>query len=156
MRPVIAIYNVDAKMKDDDIRQMIVQGFKLIEMSNDGAMLAMDGYGEDPRELWQIPEAINFAKKLVAMGVCSVLTISTYLNPKYDDGSNVGRPFGAFELWLLAKQELGKKIENNRLAALLQEFNTFLTNVSNETATAVVEGRISDGQHKAQPRCEHS
>lgn len=156
MMPLFAMYNVDAKMKDDDIRQMIIQGFKLCTLSGDGPMLSVDGYGDDPRELWEIPEAVNLAKKLVAMGLCSVLTVSTYLDPRHNVGPSAGRPFGAFELWLLAKQELGKDIEGPRLAALLDEFRTFLSNVSNETATAVAEGRISDGQHKVKPRCEDS
>ena len=146
MKPVLAIYNVDVKMKDDEIRELIKNGMTLCKMSGDGAMLSVDGYGDDPRDLWDIPEAVNFAKKLFAMGVCSVLTISTYLDPQWG-GSSGGKPFGAFEVWLLAKEEMGKTIEHPQLVKLFEDFKVDLLK-SNAVAAAMVQGVVSDGQHR--------
>lgn len=148
MNVAMAFYNVDAKMKDNEIRNLVTSGLQLLSVSksHDGALLSVDGYDADPRDLWHIPEAVSLAKKLVSFGVMSVLTISTTLDPKWNDSPAAGRPFGAFELWLLAKEELGTTIEGERLINLFDQFKIEL-GVSNEVATALAEGRINDGQH---------
>lgn len=155
MKPTIAFYAADSRMSDDDIRQIVTTGLKLM-MAGGDAMISLDGFNDDPRELWDIPAAVNLAKKLVSMGVCSSLTLSSYLDPRWaGEGDNSGKPFGAFELWLLAKEEWGKDkggIENTRLQGLLQKFKVDLA-ASNEVASSTLEGRVSDGQHKGGSIC---
>lgn len=146
MKPAV-FYNVAVKMKDSDIRDLVTNGFRACHVTGEGGLLSFDGYDQDPRDLWQIPEAINFAKKLCAMGVCSVLTISTYLDSTWESKSNTGRPFGAFELWLLAKEELGKTIEQPEVMRLFGEFEIDLDK-SNETVLAMMHGLVGDGNHK--------
>jgi hypothetical protein len=147
VKPLLAIYNVDTKMSDDEFRKLIVSGFGLCQLGQP-PLLSVDGYGDDPRDLWEIPEAVNLAKRMVSLGVCSVLHVSTTLDPKYAETGVEGRPFGAFEVWMLAKGKLGEPLDRPTLISLVDEFRTFLTEVSNKVATEIAEGRLSDGQHK--------
>ena len=144
-------YNVDIKMQDSEIRTLVINGLNSLNLmasdpDQDGGMMSIDGFDRDPRELWQIPEVVNFAKKLVAMGVMSILTISTYLNPKFGQ-SKESKPFGAFELWLLAKEELGNNLQGEKLIGMFEKFKQDLM-ISNESATDVMTGLVSDGSHK--------
>ena len=145
----LVLYNVEVHMSDSEIRKMIISGFKTATATGEGGTIAISGYDADTRELWQIPEVLKFAKKLVSMGVLSVLTYSTYLDPRWgppDD--HYGKPLGAFELWLMAIEQLGRgDIDSNRLMKLLDQFKVVLCD-SNETAAAVVQGLVSDGNHK--------
>lgn len=148
MNPMLAFYNVDVKMKDSEIRDMVKTGFEMCHKTGKGGLLSVDGYNEDPRDLWQIPEVINFAKKLCAMGVCSILELSTYLDPTWESTSNAGRPFGAFELWLLAKEELGQTIQPPRVQELFARFCDQDLPKSNDYVIGMIQGRVDDGNHK--------
>jgi hypothetical protein len=142
----IAMYDVNPSMRDQEIRELVLSGFFLAMKTNEGGLLTVGGYGHDPRDLWDIPEVVNFARKLVSMGVMSILTMSTYLEPRWGE-ETAGKPFGAFELWLLAKGRLGSQINQPELKILFQSFSVDLAD-SNDRVYALCEGRVGDGNHK--------
>lgn len=141
----IAFFNFSVKMTDADIRQAVYEATVITEKTREGVLVSIDGYDQDPRDLWNIPEVVTFAKRLVDHGVCSVATVSTTLDPKFEGPG--GKPFGGFEIWLLSKGYLGRAdLEGKFLEDLLQEFYQFLP-VSNKVATEIWFGLVNDGQH---------
>jgi hypothetical protein len=53
--------------------------------------LVIEGFDEDPRELWDIPEAIDLIDRLVAFGFMTVLGVSV------DDF----KLLGAYQIWVI-------------------------------------------------------
>jgi hypothetical protein len=99
----LAFFNFSVKMTDADIRRSVYEAAVITQKMGEGVLVSIDGYDNDPRDLWNIPEVVVFAKRLVANGVCSVAVVSTILDPKFDGPG--GRPFGGFEVWLLLVAE---------------------------------------------------
>ena len=142
----LAFFNFDTKMTDAEIRASVREGVAFTSKTRKGVLVSIDGYDTDPRDLWNIPEVVAFAKRLVALGVCSVATVSTTLDPEFDAGPG-GKPFGGFEVWLLARGDLGRNdLEDQILQDLLEEFKNFLP-ASNKVATDIYHGLVEDGQH---------
>lgn len=56
------------------------------------------GYGDDPRELWDVPEVKTFCRRLVRLGFISYLDVFSSVPPGPPGMSRLG--FGAGEVWL--------------------------------------------------------
>jgi hypothetical protein len=63
-------------------------------------VLIVDGFNDDPRDLWHIPEAIEFLKRACRAGFLSILEPSVMMKSKGRCG--FVPTFGALELWLVA------------------------------------------------------
>ncbi len=62
--------------------------------------LVVNGFNDDPRELWHIPKAIELIKRAFAAGFVAVLEPSVLFGPRANRGAF---GLGAFEVWLFAK-----------------------------------------------------
>ena len=139
---------IDTKITDEQIRRLIIDCMPLMENGGECA-IAIDGFNDDPRELWQIPEVVDICKRLFAMGACSALTISIHFDKRFG-ALDIAKPYGAFEIWLLATDEWVKNngfITRQHATTLFQMFVVELA-VSNKKAVSISNGFVEDGQHK--------
>src|SRR3954468_4447518 len=78
------------------------------------------GYGDDPRALWQIPEGVEFCKKLVRIGFIAGLDVSFTVPERVPLPVPVA-PWGSLDIWLIAKGHMkGGAVEITR--PLLDQF----------------------------------
>jgi hypothetical protein len=86
------------------------------------------GFGDDPRELYQIPEARAFCRRLVTIGFISYLdgTTTMFDNP-------LGEGWGAAEVWLASENKFAEEIP----ASLLGDIETAIL-VANEKCDALL------------------
>jgi hypothetical protein len=76
-------------------------------------VLTVHGYDDDPRELWQIPEARSHLARMVEFGAIAILTRSTWCRELGAPAWTMNRPLmGAFEVWMASLGYIrGDKIE---------------------------------------------
>lgn len=84
---------------DNDIQNILRKCHRELEADDSGRgfFFAMPEWDTDSRELWDIPDAIAFAKRLERLGVMSVL------NCKMGAGGQPLPMAGAWELWAIAR-----------------------------------------------------
>jgi hypothetical protein len=119
----LKVFTVSVDMNDKEIDKMIKE-MNFINSTEDGpSVLTIDGYCKDPRPLWQIKEVVEFAKKIVAKGVCCELVTSTHIKevmPEGTDENYMLNSLGGIEIWLLSK---GYKLENVLITiGIMREF----------------------------------
>jgi hypothetical protein len=61
--------------------------------------LVVQGFNDDPRNLWEIPRAVELLRRAYSAGFVAVLEPSTTTGPRAD-GAAFG--LGALEVWLIA------------------------------------------------------
>jgi hypothetical protein len=61
--------------------------------------LVVNGFNDDPRNLWEIPRAVELLRRAYSAGFVAVLEPSTTTGPRAD-GAALG--LGALEVWLIA------------------------------------------------------
>ena len=99
---------------DDHIRNI----YPFITHRKEKVCLSIEGFNEDARELWEIPEVVSLFERLVASGFISLLEISTSC-PFLIEQELPG--LGAFEVWL-ASVGLLKTGQTQINARILGEF----------------------------------
>jgi hypothetical protein len=110
----IMFLSLNADMTDNEIKDCIQNMIPVCMANRRGFCLTLGGFDNDSRELWQIPEAIQFMKKLCNIGFISVLEVST-TSPDlireefriFADGKNGIGGFGALEVWMCATEIMG-------------------------------------------------
>lgn len=91
-------------MTDEELKECIHRMYPLCQSEAKGFTLTISGYDDDPRELWEIPEAVKFCQKLLDIGFPAVLDIGS----RHDDLP--GHPgFGLIEIWFVASGRIKKK-----------------------------------------------
>jgi hypothetical protein len=74
------------------------------------------GYEDDPREVWDIPEARRLCQRLVDLGLIAVLEVSALLaedeklQRDREAGKDVFVGAGALEVWMLAKGRVKSRV----------------------------------------------
>jgi hypothetical protein len=94
--------SLESNMTDNEIKECIQLMIPACIARTRGFCLTISGFDDDPRELWQIPEATEFMRRLVDLGFISALEVSTTaieLLPIYAKGKQLPG-FGALEVWM--------------------------------------------------------
>lgn len=60
-------------MTDDELRECIHKMHPRCTESKQGFLLTISGFDYDPRELWEIPEAVKFCQRLIDIGFVALL-----------------------------------------------------------------------------------
>jgi hypothetical protein len=126
-------------MTDSEIKECVQEMIPVCTVKGQGFCLTISGYDDDHRELWQIPEAIGFMKRLCDLGFISALEVSTtctdLLREEYKIDKLPG--FGALEVWMCATNRMGKG-KNDIDRATMTKFQEDL-GVANRRAEEVVK-----------------
>lgn len=124
-------------LTDDQIKECVQGMMPVCFKRRQGFCLTIFGFDSDPRELWEIPEAITFMQKLLNFGVISGLEVTTSI-PELMDKKWKGQKLpglGAIEVWMCANGMLsaGKNEINHQM---FRQFEKVLTK-SNQVADAI-------------------
>lgn len=112
-------------MTNDEILDCLQKMSPIVKETQDGFFICVSGYDNDKRELWQIPEVLQFFQRIIKMGFMSLMEISSSIKDICRlDGKilEVGIPgLGAIEMWLIAKNELKKEISQEKIQEFFSE-----------------------------------
>jgi len=95
---------ISIDLSEKDMREMIAAIMPVTDARNEGIYVTMFGYDDDPRELWQIPEARIVAQRWVNVGGLGVMNSDAHADPSKQPG------FGTLQMWLLAQGLLGQSV----------------------------------------------
>ena len=97
-------------MTDAEIKECIQDIIPVCRLKQQGFCLSISGYDEDPRDLWNIPKAVGFMKRLCDLGFISTLEVSTtaddLIRSEFQELKLPG--FGALEVWMCATNRMGR------------------------------------------------
>ena len=117
-----------ADMSDDEIKECVQQMLPVCVARGQGFCLTISGYDEDPRDLWQIPEAVSFMQRLVKFGLITALEVSTsapeFLPERFKKTKMPG--FGALEIWLCATNRMrrgGNDVSHEEMNLFMETLN---------------------------------
>lgn len=126
----LVIVPVALDMANDELLDLM-RGMKHSrEIRCEHVVCLISGFGDDKREMYLIPEARAFCKRLVDQGFISYLDYATSI---VDDGT--AGSWGAFEVWVCSKGKYGGK--GTDVTDWLVEFNNVLGE-SNSKADALL------------------
>lgn len=142
----IAVH-IPKDITDNEIDDLIRQILPKVMKSQVGCVCGVYGYDFDDRELYEIPEAIALAKRLVDLGFIAMAHTSTLMDK--EEKPEIAKLFGAFEIWAMATGRLdanGDLDEEGR--------NVFLRDLdkANKRAGSIAFPTITDGQHRTKVR----
>jgi hypothetical protein len=106
-----------------------------------GFCLSISGFDDDPRELYQIREVIEFTKRLVKLGFMSCLHVTTTIKDLIPEPFKSRRlpGLGALELWLFASEQMKPSLELDK-----STFQTFVNDL--EASNKIVEYILNPSQ----------
>ncbi len=142
--PGLVILPIPCEITDEEIDQTIKEGHPIVVNTQVGWVVAIAGYDDDDREVYQIPEIKILAKRLVERGLISLLSVSTLIEK--DEKPYLGGFLGAMEIWSLAKGKFG----SGELIIERPDWEDFFMDLgrSNEICHNLTVA-IKEGQHKA-------
>lgn len=121
--------SLTSDMSDSEIKEYIQKMLPVCATNGQGFCLSISDFDEDHRELWQIPEAKSFMKRLCDLGFISILEVSTtcpdLLKEEYKVNKLPG--FGALEVWLCGTNRMGSghnDIDQKTMAKFIEDLNT--------------------------------
>lgn len=92
------IVTLSVKMTDWQLREIIKRNCDIAPF-----VVKLMDFEADNRELWQIPEVAVFCQRLVALGMISLMEVTTLLiEPRTPNEELNWGSMGAIEVWLLA------------------------------------------------------
>jgi len=76
----------------------------------EGFFMTISGYDDDPRELWEIPEAVDLCQRVVKTGLIALLNLSSRVKElmpeRFQECEGPGPGLGALEVWVFAKEKM--------------------------------------------------
>ena len=152
----LMIMNLHTDMGEEEIEEAMKDMAPICAATKTGFFICVDGYENDKRELWQIPEVASFFKMLICKGFISFLEVSSIAEgiTRLDkDVTDIGFPgFGALEVWMIANGKMGKgrtDIERSEIVKFL-----FTLNKSNEVSQIVLKSPKRKGFQKSYNFCD--
>lgn len=147
----LMVTNLSVQMTDSEIEEAMKDMAPVCQSTQNGFFVCIDGYEEDPRELWQIPEVKIFFQKLISSGFIAFLEVSATAEGLTRLDTNLGCPgFGALEIWMIANDMMysgRKEIRQNEL----RRFFADLENANAKSRIVVsLPKNVCDGQQKFQ------
>lgn len=133
--------HIHKDVTDEEIEEIISLALPDVEKENRGWVCAINGYDDDERELYTIPEAIELCKRLVKLGLISILTTSTLIEK--DERPWISKHLGAIEIWAIATGYLDANGELVLTKKNFAEFQRVLADANN-----LVTKVTKDGQHR--------
>lgn len=151
----LQVVAVEQEQTDDDLRRVMAGIDPIVKKNGMGFVLTISGWDSDPRDLWEIPEAINLCKRLVDTGFISLLEVSTQSGLKSDYMPDDCPGLGALEIWLMANGRVRKGQQDLDRNTIETFMNVWLS--SNEVcaegiAKVGANARVLEGQQRIDPR----
>ncbi len=105
----ILLCQIQKNETDESLRKRMIEMENILSKNSfkTGFILTIDGYDRDSRELWEIPEVRTLTKRIVKIGLISLLDVSTTWRRNEDPIYHM--TFGALEMWAISKGFLNSK-----------------------------------------------
>jgi len=126
-----------AATNDDILDQMRVMKRGREEKLYQHVVCGLRDFGDDPRELYDIPEARAFCRRLVSLGFISYLDFSTLFAQDLPEPAKAG--WGAAEVWLCGEGRLKAKNTLNKVVLAELERAVMVSNAIAEKALGSLE-----------------
>ena len=109
MNKDLAIFSPYVGASNEDILTMM-RAMKALRESGSHCLVIclIDGFDDDPRDLWDIPEARAFCRRLVSLGFISWLEFAL-CDPQTDIDKVAKDGLGALEIWMIAEGKMHKR-----------------------------------------------
>jgi len=152
----LMIMNIHIGMEDAEIEEAMKDMAPICHATKTGFFICVDGFENDKRELWQIPEVATYFQKLFEKGFVSFLEVSSTaegLTRLDKDITSLGFPgFGALEVWMIAKHMMG----NGRTDIERSEMKRFFLDLdrANAASGAVLAKPKREGFKKTYNVCD--
>lgn len=96
-----------------ETNDQIIDQMRMMKAAHEGKQIGnvvccIDGFDQDQRELFEIPEVRAFCRRLVGQGFISYLSLTTFYTV---DQSLVGSGWGALEVWMCGEGRLKREVE---------------------------------------------
>jgi hypothetical protein len=139
-KDIVTLY-VKPASTDADLKAAMITARRARDYPNVIVSCRFSGYGDDDRELWEIPEVRQLCQRLFDIGFVSDLDESTtYLCPPPKPPWGVGA--GALEIWMMAKDYVDCRPVDE---VLLQEFRQDLAKASEANDRTIRDINIQGG-----------
>jgi hypothetical protein len=112
---------------ESEIRSLVAKTAKIARDSNRPFYLAIDGYDSDPREIWQIPEAVALCKRMAQHGMMSSLDPGKLPETRKLPG------FTALQLWSIST---GRIAPDGTCEVTKETYDLFIQDLLKSNATA--------------------
>jgi hypothetical protein len=137
-QPLVFLATLTLRDTNEELVHMMRAIKHARESGMTNALCTLGGLNDDPREVWQIPEARAFFRRLVTTGFISYLDPLAALNPDPATHYLLRAGFGACEVWLASEgHDLSKPVTLTR--PLLDELWKVLE-AANAAADAALAG----------------
>jgi len=144
----VKIVNLECTMSDNEICFIIKKLHPILKDDPSmGFTLVIDGYDDDPRELYEIPECVSFFQRLVDIGFISLLEVSTRIEALKKISEMPG--LGSLEVWLIATGQM-KKGNTELSGDTMKKFINEILLPSNDKVEEIIAeiGKVTSGQHE--------
>lgn len=146
------VISVPKDVSDKELERVIFDRLPSCMHTGKANTVMLDGYNDDDRELWDIPEAVAVLERMVSTGFISILEPTSHLEGiRSDHCPAMG--LGAFEVWAATKNLVG--VESRDISQeTLRHFFTEVLPQANKRAERVVVSRmdtrlvVNEGQQK--------
>lgn len=101
--PTVFLANLHLSATNDDLIDMMRKMKAARESGWDSVICSIDGFGDDPRELWQIVEVRAFCRRLITLGFVSYLDVLAGMHPDPSTPNVIRMGLGAGEVWLISE-----------------------------------------------------
>jgi hypothetical protein len=101
--PAVFLANLHLSATNDDLRDMMRNMKAARETGWDHVICTIDGFANDSRELWQIPEVRAYCRRLMTTGFVAYLDVFAGINPDPATHPLVRQGFGSGEVWLIGE-----------------------------------------------------
>lgn len=147
---------LSVKTTDKELRENIKKSLPICLKKSTGFCLTISDFDDDPRELWQIPEAISFMKRLYEFGFLSLLEVSTTLpelirKAYLDKGIDKLPGMGAIEVWSSIKGLINVDLSRSQIQEFVKDLHK-----SKIVAEEIFSGKIPDSSIKHSSRNSHA
>lgn len=146
---------LDIDMSDFEIKECIKTLIPVCTTKRQGFCLTINGFDKDRRELWQIPEAICFMRRLCELGFISALEVSTTCADFFKERYKVDKlpGFGAIEVWMCATDRMA----NGKNGLDRATFTAFYADLdrANGIAEKIINGTSSPSEIPDAPIKHH-
>lgn len=132
---------VHANMDDDDLKAVFCDALSVVLKDQSPYIVRFPDFSFDPRELWEIPEAIAMCSRILNIGGISVLEVFEE-KAQTDSGMNVVGPSGlsAFHIWMIGNNLIADIVGKELSRETFEQFHSDLL-LSNVTLEQLLQAK---------------
>ena len=106
---------IETDMTNSEIKEAIQYAVAIYNKNKKKFHISISGYDDDQRELYEIPEVVDFCKRLCDIGFIAIAQVSTTCSDLLENDYEENFGLGALEIWMFANDLMGDSISQQNL-----------------------------------------